>query len=71
MAEAHIWEGLSFYESTDLVARFYEEYHHSKLQEHKASEIVSQLSQGREYFSSASSSAEIVRPLLVYYGVLS
>lgn len=71
MAETYVWEGLSLYESTDLVARLYKEHHGSEPKAEKANEIVSQLAQGREYFSSASNSAEIVRPLLVYYGVLS
>jgi hypothetical protein len=71
MFEAGVWEWLSLYESTDLVARFYKEHHRSRLKEEKATEIVSQLAQGREYFSSAARSADIVRPLFIYYGVLS
>jgi hypothetical protein len=71
MFMADVWQWLSLYESTDLVARFYKEHHRSRLKEEKATEIVSQLAQGREYFSSAARSADIVRPLLTYYGVLS
>lgn len=66
-----VWERLALYESTDLVTRFYEEHHERRLTDQKATEIVCQLVQGREYFASAARSAEVVHPLLLYYGVLS
>ena len=69
MAEA--WEQLSLYESKDLISRFYQQYHGGSITAAKAKEINSHLTQGREFFASASQAAEVVRPLLLYYGVLS
>jgi YaaC-like Protein len=65
------WEKLYLYESKDLISRLYYEKHNRKLNKDKATEIISQLVQGREYFKSAKQSAEVVKPLLLYYGVLS
>jgi hypothetical protein len=61
---------LSLYESMDSVKRLYQERHGGQLSSGKATEIVSTFAQGREYFSAAVESGELVRPLLQYYGVL-
>lgn len=66
-----VWEKLYLYESQDLIARLYQEKHARELSSKKAKEIISHFVQGREYFKSAKQSAEVVRPLLLYYGVLS
>ncbi len=66
-----IWEELSLYESRDLITKLYKEKHNRSLSSEKSHEIVSFVAQGREYFQSARLSAELVRPLLLYYGVLS
>ena len=64
------WEILAFYESRDLLHRTYEERFGQPLSRNKVEEITYHLAQGREYFSSAKQSALLVRPLLLYYGVL-
>ena len=64
------WEILAFYESRDLLHRTYEEIFGQSLSSNKVEEITYHLAQGREYFSSAKQSALLVRPLLLYYGVL-
>lgn len=64
------WEILAFYESRDLLHRTYEERFGQSPISNKVEEITYHLAQGREYFSSAKQSALLVRPLLLYYGVL-
>ncbi|MBI1929607.1 hypothetical protein HYR99_35840 [Candidatus Poribacteria bacterium] len=64
------WEILAFYESRDLLDRTYKERFRRKPSSSKLAEITYHLAQGREYFSSAKQSALLVRPLLLYYGVL-
>ena len=64
------WEILAFYESRDLLHRTYKERFGQSLSSNKVEEITYHLAQGREYFSSAKQSALLVRPLLLYYGVL-
>jgi hypothetical protein len=64
------WEQLSLYESQDLVQRKFGERHKLTLSAENAREIVSAVAQAREFFQSAARAAELVRPLLVYYGVL-
>ena len=64
------WEILAFYESRDLLHRTYEERFGQLPCSNKVEEITYHLAQGREYFSSAKQSALLVRPLLLYYGVL-
>jgi hypothetical protein len=63
------WERLSLYESRDLLSRFFRERHGRQLEEKKACEIIAHLTQGRGFFESAQKSSELVRPLLLYYGV--
>ncbi|PUU90583.1 MULTISPECIES: YaaC family protein [Halanaerobium] len=66
-----IWSKISLFESKDLVKKFYKNKHDRELNSGKAEEIVSSISQGKEYFNSAKDANEIVAPLLFYYGVLS
>jgi len=66
-----VWQRLALYESDDLVRRFYQERHNTKLSPAKARAIVAHFAQGRQYFFSARQADELIRPLLVYYGVLS
>lgn len=63
------WERLSLYESRDLLSRFYQKRHHRQLAAEKAYEIIAHLAQGHGFFASARQSSELVRPLLLYYGV--
>jgi hypothetical protein len=63
------WERLSLYESRDLLSRFYQKRHGRELSAGKSYEIIAHLAQGRGFFASARQSSELVRPLLLYYGV--
>ncbi len=63
------WERLSLYESRDLLSRFFHKRHARQLGEGKAYEIIAHLAQGRGLFASTQQSSELVRPLLLYYGV--
>lgn len=69
--ERRIWEELSVFESQDFVRRWYKDRHGRELNAARRREITSCFSQGREYMSSATNAAMSVRPLLLYYGVLS
>src|SRR5947199_3903104 len=64
------WERLSLYESRDLLSRFYQNRHGGQLSAEKAYEIIAHLAQGRRFFANAQQSSELVRPFLLYYGVL-
>lgn len=64
------WSRFSLFLSRDVLERQYHARHGRDLSASKASEIISHLEQGREYFDSAASSGILVRPLLQYYGVL-
>lgn len=65
------WTYLSLFESSDLIQDFYFKKHGNKLKDKEAKEITSSFAQGREYFKSASNASDIVKPLLLYYGVSS
>ena len=65
------WQSLSRFESYDFVSRWYQKAHQRKPNAAKVSQINACFIQGREYFSNAASSAMSVKPLLLYYGVLS
>jgi len=71
MKERRIWEELSVYESHDFVSKWYNARHGRSLNATRTREIASCFTQGREYFASAKVAATSVRPLLLYYGVLS
>ena len=70
MKDIH-WQSLSRFESYDFIARWYQKAHQRKPNAAKVSQINTCFIQGREYFSNAASSAMSVKPLLLYYGVLS
>jgi len=65
------WETLANYESTDLVKRQFQGRHGRELNTGKAQEICAAFTQARGYMEAAKSADRIVRPLLVYYGILS
>jgi hypothetical protein len=67
---ADVWTDLLFFESRDLAGRSYRLLHKRPLSAAKAAEIIANLAQARGYFKSASSADDLVRPLLLYYGVL-
>lgn len=65
------WQSLSCFESHDFVEQWYKKAHGRKPNAAKISQINACFTQGREYFSNAATSAMSVKPLLLYYGVLS
>jgi hypothetical protein len=69
--EGRVWDALSVYESTELVRRLCHEKTGRRPTATKAREIVSYFAQGREYFRNAAGASELVRPLILYYGVMS
>lgn len=64
------WTELLVFESVDLVKRSFKNRHNRELNTGRATEIVAQFTQAREYFDSAAASGPLVKPLLVYYGVV-
>jgi YaaC-like Protein len=66
-----IWEPLQRFESRDYLAKYYNKQHGRSLNAQRAHEIGSCFTQGREYFTSASTASDAVKPLLLYYGVAS
>ena len=65
------WQSISHFESYDFVARWYQRAHQRKPNAAKVSQVNACFIQGREYFTNAAASAMTVKPLLLYYGVLS
>lgn len=64
------WERLSLYESRDLLGKRYRQRHQREANDAICREIASHLLQGRQWFASARDAGELVRPLLLYYGVV-
>ena len=65
------WHSISRFESYDLARSWYEQTHQRQMNDAKTRQINAFFVQGREYFKSASSADMSVKPLLLYYGVLS
>ncbi|SEC38493.1 YaaC family protein [Rhodobacter sp. 24-YEA-8] len=65
------WETLSMFESRDYVEAWFHNRHGRQLNARGAQSINTCFIQGREYFDAAAVAATSVRPLLLYYGVLS
>ena len=65
------WREISRFESYDLVRSWYQQTHQRQINAAKTRQINAFFIQGREYFKSASSADMSVKPLLLYYGVLS
>lgn len=65
------WDTLSMYESRDFVGSWYYKKHNRKINTANAQSINTCFSQSREYFEAAENAAISVRPLLLYYAVLS
>lgn len=65
------WETLSAFESRDYVEAWFHGRHGRQLNARGAQSINTCFIQGREYFDAAVGAASSVRPLLLYYGVLS
>ena len=65
------WQSLSLFESHDYVARWYRKAHRLEPSAARVKQINACFAQSREYYSNAVSSDPSVKPLLLYYGVLS
>ena len=65
------WREISRFESYDLARSWYQQTHQREMNAAKTRQINTFFIQGREYFKSASSADMSVKPLLLYYGVLS
>ena len=65
------WELLANFESFELVTREYTARHGRKPNIRHAREIAAPFSHARSYFRSAHSAEPTVKPLLLYYGVVS
>ena len=71
MPEGIHWKSVSRFESHDFVARWYRKAHGRKASAAKVTQINACFAHGREYFRNAERSEMSVKPLLLYYGVLS
>lgn len=65
------WDELSKFESRDFISTWYERRHKRSLNAAQAKAISTCFVLGRNYFEAAAGSAQSVKPLLLYYGVLS
>ena len=69
-SERH-WKYISLFESHDYVDRWYRKAHGGNASSTKIGQINACFAHGREYFRNAERSDMSVKPLLLYYGVLS
>lgn len=65
------WQNVSLFESFDYAHSWYERTHGGHPNSAKISQVNSFFTQGREYFRNADLADLSVKPLLLYYGVLS
>ena len=65
------WHALSRFESHDLVKAWYKKTHGKEPNAAKVSQVNALFIQGREYFRNVALADMSVKPLLLYYGVLS
>ena len=64
-----VWEPLQRFESRDYLTKYYKQKHDRDLSEKRSQEIGASFIQGREYFTSALNASNLVKPLLLYYGI--
>jgi len=67
----NIWHYLREFESKEIIKRFILNKYSYNISTEKAIEINSAFIQGREYFTSSQDADISVRPLLLYYGIVS
>ena len=65
------WQRVSLFESFDYVRSWYRREHGKTVNSEKTRQVNAFFTQGREYFRNASLANLSVKPLLLYYGVLS
>ncbi len=71
MVEDIHWKTISRFKSYDFVAKWYRKAHERSASAAKVRQINACFAHGREYFRNAADSEMNVKPLLLYYGVLS
>ena len=71
MVESIHWKTISRFESHDFVAKWYRKAHGRSASSAKVGQINACFAYGREHFRNAAGSEMSVKPLLLYYGVLS
>lgn len=71
MAKGIHWKTISRFESHDFVANWYRKAHGRHANAAKVKQINACFAHGREYFRNAGRSEMSVKPVLLYYGVLS
>lgn len=69
--ERDIWSQLAVYESAELVKSALSKRFGKAPVQHRPLEIAAYVSQGRQYFEAAKNSESLIKPLVLYYGVLS
>jgi len=65
------WETIANYESHELVRIRYGAKHNKRLNAIQSREIAACFTQARHYYSAATASDRAIKPLLIYYGILS
>ena len=70
-SERELWDYVARMESYDYVARIYEQFNGSPAPRSKNEQINAAFAQGRMYFENARLADLGVKPLLLYYGVMS
>jgi len=71
ISKRDVWQKLMNYQSSELVKKSYLEKYNLELNSGKAQEISIIFTQARYYFDAASLADRSIKPLLLYYGVLS
>lgn len=71
MLDPLTWNVLLNYESQDLVRRRFQQLHGKGVSAAQAKAVACAFYQGRSYFESAVSADRAIKPLLLYYGVIS
>lgn len=64
------WQRLAMYESSELVQAALSERHGKAADADRAREVAAHVTQARQYFDAADHTPTLIRPLLLYYGVL-
>jgi hypothetical protein len=65
------WDEFQDFESRDLISKYMFAKHGRKPNAQKIKEVASNFTQGREYFNSSKTANITVKPLLLFYGVMS
>ena len=64
------WQELLAYQTGDLIRRAYSKQHQRELSLTRAKQIRAHFIQGASYFEAGRNAADVVKPLVLYYGCL-